>query len=128
MAVVGLRDVKFRAAEHASGVIDTLINRIALIWEHAMEALYVWQLGYRIAFHPIHTDTGKAVVQLIIDPQILAIVGTISIRTVYVVSIPGCVLHTSIRLGAQYLFRFIGYTPAHQTIHIKHWNILENAA
>ena len=40
-AVVGLRDVELVAAEHAGGVVDRLIDRVALVREDAVEALDV---------------------------------------------------------------------------------------
>ncbi|MNT15167.1 hypothetical protein D3C72_1502070 [compost metagenome] len=59
-AVVRQRDMEFGAAEHAGGVVNLLVDRIALVREQAVEAGHIRQFGDLVAFHGVHADARHA--------------------------------------------------------------------
>ena len=117
--VVRLRNVELVAAEHAGGVVDRLIDRVALVREDAVEALDVRDLGDRVAFEDVAADTGDAAVDLVVDPEVLAVVSAVGVRTVDVVGVAGLVLELAVRARADDLLRLVGDAPAAHAVDVE---------
>ena len=116
LALVGHGHVEFLAAEHARGVVDGGIDRIALVREDAVEALDVRDGGDLVADHVIQAETRQTGVDLVVDPAVLAVVDAILVRGMDVVGIRHGVLQRAIRLGAHDGLGLVGQAPADQRI------------
>ena len=127
-AVVGQRDRKLGAAEHARGVVDRRIDRVALVGKGAVEALDVRDLGDPVAFHRVESDAGQAAVDLVIDEGIAAVVGAVGVRLVHVVGVATDVLRPAVRPRAEHRLRFVGDAPAHQAVLVEYRDGLQQAA
>ena len=115
-AGIGQRDAELGAAEHARGVVDRWIDRVALVRENAVEALHVGQLGDLVAHEVVEANARNAAVDLVVDPGVAAVVVAVFVRSVGVVGIGHRVLQAAVGLGAHHGLGFIGDAPAHQRV------------
>ncbi len=127
-AVVRQRNVKLGAAEYARGVVDLGIDRVALVREDAVETLHVRQLGDLVALHELAANACDAPVNLVVGPEILAVVGAVLIGTVHVVGVAGVVLETAVGPRAEDFLRLVGDAPAgHGIGGVEHLDALDFA-
>ena len=126
--VVRVRDVKLVAAEDAGGVVDLFIHRVALVREDPVKALDVGQLGDLVALERIALDSCQTTVDLVVNPEVLAVIGAIGIGTMDVVGIAGLVLQAAVRFGADDGFGFIGDAPAAHAVNVERGYALDFAA
>ena len=119
LALVGHGHVEFLAAEHAGGVVDGGIDRIALVREDAVEALDVRDLGDLVADHVVQAETRQTGIDLVVDPGVLAVVDAILVGGMDVVRVRNRVFERAIGLGAHDSLGFIGQAPADQRIRHK---------
>jgi hypothetical protein len=110
------RDVELAAAEHARGVVDLLVHRVALVREDAVEALHIGQLGDLVADEVVEPDAGDAGVDLVVDPRVAAVVVAVLVRGVRVVGVAHGIAQAAIGLGAHDGLALVGDAPAHQGV------------
>jgi len=128
LAVVRQGNREFATTEHACGVVDGWVHRIALVREDAVESLHVGQFSDLVGFHRIQADARHAAVNLVVHEDVLAVVGAVGVRRVHVVRVTGAVFEAAVGLGTQDLFGFVGDAPADQAVHVEHGNAFEQAA
>ena len=115
-AGVGQRNAELAAAEHARGVVDGGVHRVALVGEDAVEALHVGQLRDLVADEIVQTDARDAAVDLVVDPGVAAVVVAVLVRGVRVVGVAHGVAQRAIGLGAHDRLGLVGDAPAHQGV------------
>src|SRR3569833_3050014 len=125
--VVGQRNRELAAAEHAGGVVDVGVDRVALVGEGAVKALDIGQLGDLVGLHGVHADARETAVDLVVHEQVLAVVGAVGIGRVDVVRVAGGVLGRAVGLGAEDRLRFVGHAPTDQGVHVVDRDALQLA-
>src|SRR5512139_4259103 len=126
--IVGCRNRELRASEHPGGVIDLGVDRVALVGEGAVEALDIGNFGDLVAFHGVHADASETAMELVVDPQVLAVVDAVGVAPVDVVGVAGGVFRRSVGLGAEDRLGFVGVPPADQGVHVEDRDALQFAS
>ena len=116
LAVIGQRHAEFLAAEHARGVVDGRVDRVALVGEDAVEALDVRDLGDLVAHHVVQAEAGQTCVDLVVHPAVFAVVDAVLVGGLDVVSVAHGVLQRAIGVGAHDGLGFVGDAPARQVV------------